>query len=686
MFRVSSARLAPSGQRPRRPEGWVNGIRVLSHHERNGTVGVLEEDTMRVAGRVLLLFRILAFLAAGVASIPCPVAAQTLDDPGLQIEMVVGGLSLPTTMAFLGPGDILVLQKQDGQVRRVINGVLQPAPVLDVAVNNDGERGLLGIAINTENPPAVFLYYTEADDPGGMGADDGTALGNRLYRYTWNAGAGMLESPVLLLDLPVTPPTAHNGGILVLGPVPPPGPGQVGDGSLLHVIVGDLAFQGQLQNFPAGPPPNDTGIVFRIQQDGTAAPGNPFVPYCSVTTAQPCPGGGGCPMGETCVTAVARYYAYGIRNSFGITLDPATGSLWETENGPFDYDEVNLVAPGMNGGWAKIMGPDSRDPQGTADLFDMPGAGSTYSDPEFSWQKTIAPTAILLPVGTTLGPAYDTVALVGDNNNGQLYRLPLNGTRDGFDFSAHPSLQDLVADGLDGVERDLLRLGSGFGAITDLEVGPDGAVYVVGIVAGRIHRITAVVPTPTPTATPTVTVTPLATPLCAPTPEPCRTPALAAKARILLRDAQGGDRDRLVWKWLKGAATTKAEFADPIDADTYELCLYDGTGLIGSATAPVGGTCNGASCWTESSRGFKYRDTELTPDGLRSIALKEGESENARILVKARGANLAMPNLSALVSPMTVQLKHGNGVCWSARYSFPPALKNDVETFRDRAD
>ena len=62
--------------------------------------------------------------------------AQTLEDPALQVQLVVGGLSAPTTMAFIGPNDFLVLQKNDGRVRRVINGVLQSGEVLDVAVDN----------------------------------------------------------------------------------------------------------------------------------------------------------------------------------------------------------------------------------------------------------------------------------------------------------------------------------------------------------------------------------------------------------------------------------------------------------------------------------------------------------------------------------------------------------------------
>ena len=81
-----------------------------------------------------------------------------------------------------------------------------------------------------------------------------------------------------------------------------------------------------------------------MNQDGTAAAGNPFTPYCSVTTTQTCTTGS-CPAGQTCRTQVARYYAYGVRNGFGLELDRANGVLWMTENGPADFDEMTDSPP-----------------------------------------------------------------------------------------------------------------------------------------------------------------------------------------------------------------------------------------------------------------------------------------------------------------------------------------------------
>lgn len=259
-------------------------------------------------------------------------------------------------------------------------------------------------------------------------------------------------------------------------------------------MIGDLNRNGQLQNQPTGTP-DDSSVILRVQQSGSPHPLNPFFGYCSASTSTTCVATPpDCPAGQSCVSQVARYYAYGVRNSFGLALDPVTGALWDTENGPTLFDEVNRVAPGFDSGWNQIMGPDARDPQGVANLFNMPGGGSTYSDPEFSWQDTVAPTAIFFPVGSVLGAAYDDVALVDDVNLGNLYRLRLNAARTAFDLSPTPALRDLVAD--NQAEADLVRIGSSFSGIVDLELGPDGAVYVVSIGEGTIFRIAQAPPPP----------------------------------------------------------------------------------------------------------------------------------------------------------------------------------------------
>ena len=328
--------------------------------------------------RQAVLFGIVAAWALTYFS---PALAQTLNDPKLHVREITSGLSQPTAMAFIGPADILVLQKGDGRVRRVINGVLQPGHVLDVAVDTASERGLLGIAIHPNFPstPFVYLYSTQSSTAGDSA---GSPLANRVDRYIWNGTA--LVSPNLILDLPVTPGPNHNGGTITFGP----------DGKL-YVVIGDLNRDGQLQNFSTGPGPDNTGVIFRVNDDGSVPSDNPFLSQ-----------GGN----------LAKYYAYGIRNSFGLAFDPITGELWDTENGPNSYDEINLVLPGFNSGWEQIMGPDSRDPQGLGNLVFFPG--SHYTDPKFSWLNPVGPTAIAFMNSGRLGVEYRNDVFVGDIING----------------------------------------------------------------------------------------------------------------------------------------------------------------------------------------------------------------------------------------------------------------------------
>jgi glucose/arabinose dehydrogenase len=360
----------------------------------------------------------------------------------------------------------LVLQKGDGRVRRVTNGVLQPGEVLDVAVHSSSERGLLGIAVHPDflTAPFVYLYYTESST-GGDTIGSSAPLGNRVYRYTWNGSA--LINPQLILDLPAAPGPNHDGGAMIFGP----------DGKL-YVMIGDLNRNGQLQNFSTGPAPDNTGVIFRINDDGTAPADNPFA-------AQP---------------DLAKYYAYGIRNGFGLAFDPLSGELWDTENGPNAYDEINMVQPGFNSGWEQIMGPASRDPQGIGNLVSFPG--SHYADPKFSWFSPVGPTAIVFFNSGQLGAAYQNDVFVGDINNGHLYRFKPNATRTGFLFS-DPALADLVAD--DSGELQEVIVGINFGGITDLKVGPDGLLYVLSFFEGKIFVISRAAPF-VPSTTPLVNI------------------------------------------------------------------------------------------------------------------------------------------------------------------------------------
>ena len=383
----------------------------------------------------------------------------TLNDPNLQVETIVEGLSWPTSMAFIDNNNILVLEKEEGTVRLISNGILQEKPVLEVDVNSISERGLLGIAImNNDN---VFLYYTES-------SQNGDQLRNIVYKYQWNDEERLFVNPTLILDLPAIPGPNHDGGKLIIGP-----------DNYLYAVIGDLNHMGKLQNIVNGPDPDDTGVILRVNpEDGSPAPDNPFI------------------NNNNELSSLNKYYAYGIRNSFGIAFDPVTNILWDTENGPSEYDEVNVVKPGFNSGWRQVMGPISKSGITEDELVNFPN--SKYADPVFSWLPSIGITDIEFLNSSKLGDKYVNnifVGDIGDLTNGYLYYFEVNEDRTGikFDNSSPTGLTDLVAD--NEQEMSAIPLGTDFGGITDIETGPDGVLYILTLDResdgeGKIYRIT----------------------------------------------------------------------------------------------------------------------------------------------------------------------------------------------------
>lgn len=370
----------------------------------------------------------------------------TISDPNIRVEKVITGLEMPTSMAFLDNDDIIITQKENGRVRLVSNGILQPQPILQVPVVNNSERGLLGVAIanttTSSTTKTVFLYYTEPV---------GDQVKNRLYRYELN-GTGNMTGGQLILDLPGEPGPNHDGGKIKIGP-----------DRMLYAVIGDLNRDGMLQNVLEGPPPDDTSVILRVDYDGNGQ---------GIALS-----GGGADL--------SKYYGYGIRNSFGFDFDPLTGILWDTENGPAGFDEINIVLPGFNSGWTKVMGPIGREGITTEDLVQF--QGSHYADPVFSWLQSQGVTDLEIFNSSSLGERYTYNMFVGDYNNANLYFFPINSNRTGLDLGGIPGLEDLVAD--NDEELNAVIFGRGFsGGITDIETGPDGYLYILTL-AGDLYRL-----------------------------------------------------------------------------------------------------------------------------------------------------------------------------------------------------
>jgi aldose sugar dehydrogenase len=523
--------------------------------------------------KALALVALVPLLTASLAA-PLVVRAQdgpSLVDSNLRVQTEVSGLELPTSIAFLGQDDMLVLEKNSGKVQHVVGGKVV-GTALDLSVNNFSERGLLGIALHPgfPNNAGVYLFWTcralatpDADPflpeerrcsddhltdlPDSEDVLQVPLLGNRVDRFEWDGSSLTYDRNLETLRAfqndggpdpagqsdDATGPHGqqpargnHDGGILTFG----------ADGKL-YVMFGDVGRRGALQNLQCGPTaeecddpdqdatpddqfggpdPDDahfTGVILRLNDDGTTPTDNPFFDA-------------GARMGGEVGANIQRIYSYGVRNSFGMAVDPLSGSLWQQENGEDAFDEINRVERGMNSGWIQIAGPSTRiadyrqietteafneafpnlqqfrwGPERIATtraealsrLFQLPGA--VYSEPEFSWKRVIAPAAIGFVGGSALGPQYAGDLVVGMSTtlieDGVLLRMNLTGNRRAIAVD-DPRLRDRVADNPtfhDLTESETLVFGTGFGVVTDIETGPDGHLFVVSLSNGAIYEI-----------------------------------------------------------------------------------------------------------------------------------------------------------------------------------------------------
>ncbi len=425
-------------------------------------------------------------------------------DPNLRIDLLIDSLVDPTAMAFLGDNQILVLEK-DGKVRKIVDGMVLDKPLLQLDVSSKDEQGLLGIAVsnssivssrsasNSSSSPRhsdtrviesgnnqttfIFLYFTEKSPIEG-------GLHNVIYRYELNNG--QLVNPKLLMELPALPGPSHVGGALEIGP-----------DDNLYIAVGEQIpssykgpeYQTKAQNYKNGLEPDGRGGIIRITQNGKVVEETPLL-------------GNGDPLN--------KYFAYGIRNSFGIDFDPMTGYLWATENGPECCDEINLVEPGFNGGWAKIAGlwrvdgtglnvlreeeiPEQAvvDDPNSYNIEGFEGRGH-YSNPEFVWYDTVAPTAILFLDSDKLGKEYRGDMLVADAKTGSIYQFELNDNR--TQLSLAEQISDKVAENSDELTNVIFAT-SFPDIISDMEVGPnDGYLYVLTGVRGESGKLYKILP------------------------------------------------------------------------------------------------------------------------------------------------------------------------------------------------
>ena len=353
-----------------------------------------------------------------------------IKDSDLIVQEYTSGLNLPVMIDFIDK-NMLVAEK-DGTVRIIKDGILASEPILQLEVSNASEEGLLGILVQNND---VFLHYTTSD------VDDDTTS-NWFTKYTWN-GEKLID-PIELLSFH-SGAGDHNSGVMIED-----------SNGIVFGAIGDMGYVGGQYD-----PDNFTLTENEEMLYENSSVGNE-------------------PVGSILSLNTPRdIYAIGIRNTFGLDIDPVTGTLWDTENGPNLFDEVNLVQKKFNSGWNEIMGP-IKDNQKSPIIN-----GYKYSDPEFSWERPVAVTSIHF-MQSPLFPDYENSVLIGSFVGGIMYKFELNENRNGFIFD-DDNLKDLVLNKADNPSE--IIFGTGFAGITDIKEGPDGAIYIVTIGDGKIFRI-----------------------------------------------------------------------------------------------------------------------------------------------------------------------------------------------------
>jgi glucose/arabinose dehydrogenase len=374
--------------------------------------------------RALVRSALIVSLIAGLAAVPLaqPAAASTLP-PGYS-ESVISGLNQPTAMAFAPDGRLFV-SEQGGHMRIIQNGALLPNPFFSIPVDNEGERGLLGIAFppNFATSKRVYVYFTKP-----------TPAPHNVVAWFGGADTNTATTgPHIVTQLPnLSSATNHNGGAIHFG----------NDGQL-YVSVGENADPTHSQDLTS-----PLGKMLRITMAGDPSPGNPTF--------------NGAPHDP-------RVWAYGLRNPFTFNVDHRDGTIFIDDvgsggNGTCNdgvWEEINVGAPGANYGWPLVEGgpttPDCTKPGITYPLV-------TYSHSDPSGPCAIAGGTFYDQDGGLLDPSLSGAYFFSDLCGGWIrYRLP-NGTL-GQLASGIPSPVDLQVSP-DGA---LYYLARGLGAVGRIE-------------------------------------------------------------------------------------------------------------------------------------------------------------------------------------------------------------------------
>jgi len=338
----------------------------------------------------------ISVLAAGDCT-PSPAAQSATES--FTVTTVVTGLSTPWDLVW-GPDGMIWVSERGGRISRVDPVTKQRTTAGTLPVREYGESGLMGIALHPDFAREPYVYAMHSY------AGEGSPL-NRLVRMRWD-GQKLGEPTVLLAG--ILGASIHNGSRLAFGP-----------DKMLYVTTGDAGSAGHAQDRTSL-----NGKILRLTPEGRAAPGNPF--------------------GD-------MIWSTGHRNPQGIVFHPATGTLYETEHGPGDNDEINIIEKGKNYGWPNVHG-QCDDDIGSERAF----CGSQdVAEPLTTWTPTIAPAGADFYMSDRIAGWKGSLLFTA--LSGALYRATLS------------------PDGRRIASMEKLLVGQ-YGRLRDVLVAPNGDVYV----------------------------------------------------------------------------------------------------------------------------------------------------------------------------------------------------------------
>lgn len=395
-------------------------------------------------------------------------------DSNLKAQEIFSNNLTSTAMKFIGLDDILLTDAHNGTVYRYLNGTIL-GPLTDFNTARDGLTGLESLEINGTR--YVYLFLTESG-----GTEDGDDLTkgidpkcNCLYRFELHNDT--LTDKKLLFSVPAyLEGNGHSAGIM-----------RIDKNNNVFLMIGSLDAENKnhelqlINNEKEGKSPDGRSGILRFSYDGEPVKGI---------------------LGDS--FPLNLYYAYGIRNGFGMDFDPVTGKLWDTENGPELGDEINLVEPGFNSGFSLMNGIwkygvvnnekgyliPTLNPTG---LVNFSGNG-IYRSPELSWERTVGVVALSFLNSTKLGEHYTNSMFISDFNNDNIYNFNLNADRSELDLFG--PLSDKVVNSTNiinnyqEINSNLFATGMGF--IVDIKTGPDGFLYFLKMndgAGGKLYRI-----------------------------------------------------------------------------------------------------------------------------------------------------------------------------------------------------